>query len=100
MCRVPGKAYCKSLVCLVRAGDEAGASRLLLQERVCCRDILEESYPDTDQGGTPLFWAAVHGFSLIVDLVLQRGVNVDSTNVCDATPLHAAIDNGHNQIAR
>ncbi|MFZ2959136.1 MAG: ankyrin repeat domain-containing protein [Candidatus Ozemobacteraceae bacterium] len=48
---------------------------------------------------TPLHWAARGGFTDIIDLLLERGAEVDARNAVGATPLHLASLRGNASAA-
>lgn len=46
-----------------------------------------------------LHWAASRRHRAAVELLLERGANVDAGNQADRTPLHMAVSSGHDAIA-
>lgn len=51
-----------------------------------------------DHGFSPLHWAAKEGHLKIVEMLVQRGARINSTNRGDDTPLHLAAAHGHHEI--
>lgn len=51
-----------------------------------------------DHGFSPLHWAAKEGHMKIVEMLVQRGARINSTNRGDDTPLHLAAAHGHHEI--
>jgi uncharacterized protein len=49
---------------------------------------------------TPLFCAALHGWSDLVRYLLKRGADPTATIVCGFTPLMAATQRGHAETVR
>jgi hypothetical protein len=49
-------------------------------------------------GITPLSWAALHGETVILEALLERGATIDASNRDGGTPLHAAAFLGHADI--
>lgn len=52
---------------------------------------------DPEFGGTPLLWAAVAGRAEAIDLLVDRGANVNGPGDDGATALHAAAFLGHDK---
>ena len=50
---------------------------------------------DPERGGTPLLWAAVTGKAEAIELLIQRGANVNAVDRDGGTALHAAAFLGH-----
>jgi len=50
-------------------------------------------------GVTPLHIAAQAGCKDIVELLLEKGANVNATNIINATPLHLAVEHDHKDVA-
>ncbi|KAI5889880.1 ankyrin, partial [Schizophyllum commune H4-8] len=51
-------------------------------------------------GRTSLHFAAWHGHLIIVSMLLERGADVNATDVHHHTPLHDAAQKGHAEIAK
>lgn len=51
-----------------------------------------------DHGFSPLHWCAKKGHTKLVEMLLQRGVRVNATNMGDDIPLHLAAAHGHAEI--
>ncbi|MEZ0327389.1 MAG: ankyrin repeat domain-containing protein [Fimbriimonas sp.] len=81
---------------------------LSIQEAAALGDLHELSASEadltqfSDDGFFPLGYAAFFGHIDAVKLLLERGAAVDqvSKNPLGVTPLHAALANGHKEIAR
>lgn len=100
MCRHEAKARI-SLVEAVKAKKSGMVYQLLQQKDYACfKDVLEEVDGDVHHNATALFWAAAYGLRSIVVILLQKGADINSTNITGVTPLHAAVDNRHTTIAR
>jgi len=56
------------------------------------------SHRRDDHGFSPLHWAAKEGHLKIVEMLVQRGARINSTNRGDDTPLHLAAAHGHHEI--
>lgn len=61
---------------------------------------VDPNEPDPTHGATPLAMAAVHGHSEAVEILLERGAEVDSRNRDGGTASHGAAFLGHAQTAR
>jgi ankyrin repeat protein len=55
---------------------------------------------DEELGATPLYRAASWGRAGMIALLLSKGADVNLTTKSGITPLRAALDNGHGEIAR
>jgi ankyrin repeat protein len=55
---------------------------------------------DRETGATPLFQAAAWGRKTVVDLLVQRGADVNAKNLLGVSPAAAAEKNGFAEIAR
>jgi ankyrin repeat protein len=53
----------------------------------------------TDDGWTPLHFAAVNGHKEIVELLIAKSANVNAKNGSGETPLDWAIEKTHTEIA-
>jgi ankyrin repeat protein len=53
----------------------------------------------TDDGWTPLHFAAVNGHKEIVELLIAKSANVNAKNSSGETPLDWAIEKTHTEIA-
>lgn len=53
-----------------------------------------------DHGFSPLHWCAKEGHTKLVEMLLQRGVRVNATNMGDDIPLHLAAAHGHAEIVQ
>ncbi|MFP3959317.1 MAG: ankyrin repeat domain-containing protein [Spirochaetaceae bacterium] len=51
-----------------------------------------------ERARTPLHWAARRGHEQVVELLLERGANVDAQDALGRTPLHVAV--GHPAVVR
>jgi ankyrin repeat protein len=52
-----------------------------------------------DDGGTPMYWAAVNGRKEIVELLIAKGADVNAKSK-RGTPLHFAAKGGHREVAK
>lgn len=53
-----------------------------------------------DHGFSPLHWCAKEGHTKLVEMLLQRGVRVNATNMGDDIPIHLAAAHGHGEIVQ
>jgi hypothetical protein len=81
-----------TLEVLYGGGDHATVARLLKKN---------PRLADADLGGgdRPLHMAALHGFTPIVQTLLDAGADPNARGAERATPLHKAVINGHKQVA-
>ncbi|XP_059079833.1 integrin-linked protein kinase homolog pat-4-like [Tigriopus californicus] len=75
----------------IRKGDA-------IQVRLWLDDTEHDMNQGDDHQFSPLHWAAKGGHSKIVDMLIQRGARVHTTNMGDDTPLHLAAAHGHQDI--
>lgn len=54
---------------------------------------------NNELGAHPIHWACVNGHINIVDVLLQYGVNIDTTDLKGCTPLIVACQYGHTMLA-
>jgi len=54
---------------------------------------------ELESGATPLYNAASLGREDVVQVLLDRGADVNLTNKAGATPLHAAVVNGYTAVS-
>lgn len=54
---------------------------------------------NNELGAHPIHWACVNGHINIVDILLQYGVNIDTTDLKGCTPLIVACQYGHTMMA-
>ncbi|XP_050419991.1 integrin-linked protein kinase [Adelges cooleyi] len=71
---------------------------ITMQVRVWLDDTEHDMNQGDDHGFSPLHWAAKEGHLKIVEMLIQRGVRINSTNRGDDTPLHLAAAHGHHEI--
>ncbi|KAK4078540.1 uncharacterized protein Triagg1_2871 [Trichoderma aggressivum f. europaeum] len=65
------------------------------------KDIdMDKKLKDSRRGRTPLLWAAMNGHEAIVQLLLDKGANIDSKDSYGRTPLSYAAMKGHKAILR
>ena len=62
----------------------SGMVKLLLDARV------EYDIPQSDDGKTPLFWAAMKGNNEIIKVLFETGANVNSLDKYSKRPIHYA----------
>ncbi|XP_017341418.1 ankyrin repeat domain-containing protein 27 isoform X2 [Ictalurus punctatus] len=69
------------------------------QKRLCVLqlDSLGVNSSSAD-GFTPLHVAALHGHTVLVNLFIRHGANINACNGQNATPLHLACQNSHTQV--
>ena len=53
----------------------------------------------TEDGWTPLHWAAFHGRKGLVELLLSKGADVNAKNNNNETPIYLATNCGHKDVA-
>jgi ankyrin repeat protein len=53
-----------------------------------------------DDGWTPLFFGASSGHEAIVQLLLQKGADLESKDETGGTPLFQAAENGHEAVVK
>ena len=63
-------------------------------------DNLNDSYPSTTDGFTPIFRAALLGHAEIVEVIAPLVVDPNRENEDGITPLGAAIKNGHLNVVK
>ncbi|KAK9867354.1 hypothetical protein WJX84_001740, partial [Apatococcus fuscideae] len=86
-----------------RTGEDKGLSALHLATQAGVIPLVRQllALPHCDRnaqdadGLTPLHWAASKGAGGILDLLIQKGANVNITSHDGWTPLHEAATNGH-----
>ncbi|XP_015374320.1 PREDICTED: integrin-linked protein kinase-like [Diuraphis noxia] len=71
---------------------------IAMQVRVWLDDTEHDMNHGDDHGFSPLHWAAKEGHLKIVEMLVQRGARINSTNRGDDTPLHLAAAHGHHEI--
>jgi ankyrin repeat protein len=54
---------------------------------------------DAESVGTPLYHAAAWGRTSVVELLIERGANVNAANKAGVTPLGAALKSGFAETA-
>jgi peptidoglycan/LPS O-acetylase OafA/YrhL len=74
-----------------RAGD-VGAIERHLASGVAVEAL------DPERGGTPLLWAAVTGRAEAIELLIERGADVNAVDRDGGTALHAAAFLGHEKV--
>ena len=52
-----------------------------------------------DHGFSLLHWACWDGRNNIVEMLINRGVKLNSMNKCEDSPLHCAAQNNHIEVA-
>ena len=77
----------------VDQGDSAAVSSLLSRE-------LDPNIQFPIIGSRPLILAAAKGHQEMVELLLDRGAQVNATDYTGWTPLHAAIYGGHAEVVQ
>jgi hypothetical protein len=76
-----------------KAGDCAGCTALL--KGGCGADAADATYANT-----PLMWAAIHGHTEVVTLLLPAGANAEGTNSDGWTALLATVWYGHTECLK
>ena len=68
------------------------------------RTILDQGKHEIDlqdpEGGTPLYWAALSGHTLVVKLLLEKGASLNTKGYEGRTALHAAAMRGHENVVQ
>ncbi|KAJ5745670.1 ankyrin repeat protein [Penicillium odoratum] len=76
----------------VEADTKNAASQNESSDDLECKDNLD--------GQTPLLWAAWDGHEAVVELLVEKGVDLESKDNCDRTPLAWAAEWGREAVVR
>jgi ankyrin repeat protein len=83
------------LIAAAKSGDVVAIEKQL--KRGIAVDSMTDDVVD---GYTALGWAAYHGHKEAVELLLEKGANINAANRSGYTPLMAAAQQSHDRIAR
>lgn len=71
-----------------------------LQVRLWLDDTENDINEGDDHEFSPLHWASFAGQTKIVDMLLNRGARINTSNMGDDTALHLAASHGHTECVR
>ncbi len=89
-------------LCLASAiGIERAVEIFLLKQHSISADIqIDLEVKDEEYGYTPLLWAARYGHDAVVQLLLEKGADLEAKDKDGWTPLLWAAENGHNAVVQ
>lgn len=86
----------------IKTGSTILAKAICFNKLDVVNELFKSEKLDIRLGGcfglTPLHIACIHGCVEIAEVLLQKGINVDSMDTMDYTPLHYAIEHDRKEI--
>ncbi len=86
--------------CVTHTIKYAAMSGDLEKVRALIRDKADLVFSKDEQENTPLHWAALNGHKHVVELLLAEKAEINARNIGGWTPLHMAIYERHEDVAR
>merc|ERR1719336_3514269 len=92
-----GVAASRKLLELCQEGQESGQDDVV---ELLSKKWFVDVNAVTEDGNSPLHWAAYHGMHRIVGLLVRKGASVNSYNQLGSTPLMIACRYGRAKVVR